>query len=89
MVDYSSMSPDKLCERVYCDGLRTYHIDMLINQLYWEKKDFDMYHISHQYKIINILEKLNNDDIIRLLMLERHYDFRSYLNGNKIGRAHV
>jgi hypothetical protein len=77
------MSIDELCERVYCDGMRTYNIDMLVHQLYWDKIGDVDNHISHQYKIISILKKLNNDDINRLLILKRHYDFRSYLNGNK------
>lgn len=83
MVDYLNMSVDELCKRVYCDGMRTYNIDMLVHQLYWEKKDIEYFHISHQYKIISILRKLNDADINRLLMLERHYDYRSYLNGNQ------
>ncbi len=82
-MDRSKFSIDNLCKRVYCDGLRTYNIDMLIHELYWNKKDTDKYHISHQYKIINILRKLSIEDINKLLILERHYDFRSYLNGNK------
>jgi hypothetical protein len=77
------MTISELSERTYCDGLRTYNIDMLIHQLYWEKKNIDKYHIAHQHKIINILSKLTNDDLNKLLMLERHYEFRSYLNGKQ------
>ncbi len=77
------MTIDELCERVYCDGLQTYNIDMLIHQIYWDKKDIDKYHISHQFKIINILKKLSDEEINTLLMLKRDYDFRNYLNGKQ------
>ncbi len=83
MVDYLNMTVDELCERVYCDGLRTYNIDMLVHQLYWEKVNDIRIHKMHQYDIIRMLKKLNNDEINRLLMLERNYEFRTYLNGKQ------
>ncbi len=82
-IDYSKMTIDELCERVYCDGMRTYNIDMFIHQLYWEEVNEIRLHKIHQYDIIRMLKKLNDEEINRLLMLERHYDFRTYLNGTQ------
>jgi len=77
------MDLNELCKKTYCDGLRTYNIDMLIHKLYWDKKYGLNAHLNHQKYIINFLRKFKETDIKTLLRLERQYDFRSYLNGNK------
>jgi len=77
------MDLNELCKKTYCDGLRTYNIDMLIHKLYWDKKYGLNAHLNHQKYIINCISSDKMERYIRYI-LRKDYNFIFYflLNEN-------